>query len=514
MPINNPINKQIISRTIGENDGISQVFIQNNVPKIFEPKVEPKFFNLPLFNLLGATYKYYEQTADGISVNINNFKSLDYTYTANTNSFSAITKVIYDIYRINFQDYNFAFNNIDSEGVENVSINNIVDDEGLEILTGQTEISPKQIIQQLTFNPLISLEQTGITSSLTTIQNSITLPTIIKPDNEFAEPLLLDKSQYFIDTRFEFIEERDKTLGDFKQLSANTIVNYELQNLNEDGDFLLQTIGKSEIVREGKFKDTIIKGALFTYFVAPQKPNIDILGGQPSVQGVLDTFTPIFSFNNVSDGDYYKLQVSYDLSDVTFSGAVSFEIPKQEGVPDFIRSFSTPLSPDSNFIYRIGNTKEVINIFGVKQNVTTWGRFEQALTATDGIFDVCGTVFQNELFGSPVAGATVVFIIISTTADVELGVDAPFIGNIENPTFVPLGGGAGASFSAITDSNGEYCIPNIKGGLLISQVSHPLYETTFGTVNITGNTNNQDLTITLRWGSSTLFGQVGGQLFV
>jgi hypothetical protein len=500
MPINSPINKQIISRTVGENDGISQVFIQNNIPKIFEPKVEPKIFNLPLFNLQGATYKFYEQTVDGISVNINNLKTLNYIYTANTSSFSAVTKVIYDIYRINFEDYDFAFSNIDNEGIEN-------------IVTGQTEISPKQIIQQLTFNPLISLEQSA--STLNNLpQNLITLPTIVKPTNEFAEPLLLDKSQYFIDTRFEFIEERDKTLGGFKQLSAGTTVDYELQNLNENGDFLLQTIGNSEVVREGKFKDIITKGALFTYFVAPQKPNIDVLGGQPSVQGILDTFTPIFSFNNVSDGDYYKLQVSYDLSDVTFSGAVTFNIPKQEGVPEFIRTFSTPLSPDSNFIYRIGNTKEIINIFGVKQNVTTWGRYEQAFTATDGIFNVCGTVFQNELFGSPVSGATVIFTVISTTADVELGVDAPFVGNIENPTFVPLGGGVGTAFSAITDSNGNYCVSGVKGGQLITQVSHPLYETTFSLVNIQGDSNDVDLTITLRWGSSTLFGQVGGQLFI
>jgi hypothetical protein len=501
MPINSPINKQIISRTIGENDGISQVFIQNNVPKIFEPKVEPKFFNLPMFRLNGATYKYYEQTVEGISVNINNLKTLNYIYTANTLSFSAITKVIYDIYRVDFENYNIAFNNIDDDGSETA-------------LTGETEGLPKQIIQELTFNPLISLEQTGITSSLTTIQNSITLPTIVKPENEFAESLLLDKSQYFIDTRFEFIEERDKTLGGFKQLSANEIVDYELQNLNENEDFLLQTIGKSEIIREGKFKDIITKGALFTYFIAPQKPNIDVLGGEPSVRGILDTFTPIFSFNNVSDGDYYKLQVSYDLLDVTFSGAVVFDIPKQEGNADDIRVFSTPLSPDSSFIYRIGNTKEIINVFGVKQNVTTWGRFEEAYTATDGIFDISGTVFQNELFGSPVSGATVVFTVISTTADVELGVDAPFIGNIEESTFVPLGGGAGTSFSGITNASGQYFISGIKGGLLDVQVSQPLYETTSATVNITGSTSNQNLTIALKWGSSTLFGQVGGQLFV
>lgn len=500
MPINTPINKQIISRTVGENDGISQVFIQNNIPKIFEPKVKPKIFNIPLFNLEGATYEYYKQTIDGISVNINNLKNLNYSYTANTDSFSAITKIIYDIYRVDFENYEKSFENIDEEGIE-------------DITTGDTSF--KQIIQDLTFNPLITLEQPS--SSITinpTIQNNITLPTIVKPNNEFAEPLLLDKSQYFIDTRFEFIQERDRTLGGFKQLSANTIVDYELENLDENGDFLLQTIGKSEVVKEGKFKDIITKGALFTYFVAPQKPNIDVLGGQPTVKGILDTFSPIFSFNNVSDGDYYKLQVSYDLTDVTFSGAVTFNIPKQEGVPDFIRTFSTPLSPDSNFIYRIGNTKEIINIFGVKQNVTTWGRFEEAYTATDGIYDVSGTVFQNQLYGSPVSGATVTFVVISTTADVELGVDAPFVGNIEDATFAPLGGGAGTSFSTITDANGDYSITGIKGGLLNVVVSHPLYETTVSQVNIENSTTDVDLTITLRWGSSTLFSQVGGQTFI
>ena len=92
-----PINKIITSRTIGESDGISQVFIQNNIPKILEPLVEPKIFNLPLYNLEGATFKYYQQVVDGISVNVNNEKTLTYDYTANTTSFSSITNVIYDI---------------------------------------------------------------------------------------------------------------------------------------------------------------------------------------------------------------------------------------------------------------------------------------------------------------------------------------------------------------------------------------------------------------------------------
>ena len=76
------IQKKIISRTVGENDGVSQVFVQNNIPSIFEPIVEPSPFRVPLFGLVGATYQFYEQNINGISVNINNEKTLKYTYTA------------------------------------------------------------------------------------------------------------------------------------------------------------------------------------------------------------------------------------------------------------------------------------------------------------------------------------------------------------------------------------------------------------------------------------------------
>ncbi len=502
------INKEIIARTVGENDGISQVFIQNNIPFIGEEKIEPQIFNVPLYGLVGATKNYYEQTIDGVSVNINNLKNLFYTYTANTDSFSAVTRVIYDVYKVDFNDYDYVFNNLDNEGDE--------------IITGSAATVSKETINGYLNNPLVTLYDTGSTITIPTY--TYTLPEVVKPIDDFAQPLLVDKNQYFIDTRFEFIEERDKTLGGYQTLSAGTAVDITLTGLTTTentlpnfsvGDFLIETQRDSEVIDRGKFAGFTVNGRLFTYFVAPQKPNIDVINDAPTVQGTLDTFSPIFSFNNVSDGDYYKLQVSYNLSDVTFTGATIFNIPKQEGDPEFIRTFSTALSPDSNFIYRIGNTKEIINVFGVKQNVTTWGRPEQAFTATDGIYDVSGTIFQNELYGSPVSGATVKFIVLSTTADVELGVDAPYENVIQGGVFEPLGGGAGATFSAITDSNGNYSVNDIKGGLLVVEVSHPLYETTYHTIDVNSDLTDADFTIILRWGSTiTTFDDVGGQLFI
>tara|TARA_B100000963_G_C22623379_1_gene671115 strand:+ start:842 stop:2353 length:1512 start_codon:yes stop_codon:yes gene_type:complete len=499
------IQKKIISRTVGENDGVSQVFVQNNIPSIFEPIVKPSPFRVPLFGLVGATYQFYEQNINGISVNINNEKTLKYTYTANTSSFSAITKTIYDIYKLEFSIYDKVFNSFNVEGEE------ITPPTGLtETATGVTFTT--ETIAATLANPLITLFDTG--STITTPQYELNLPTIVKPEDDFAQSLLEDKSQYFIDTRFEFPLERDKTLGGYQVLSGGVATDITLTGLSESGDFLIETSKNSEVINRGLFSGITVNGALFTYFVAPQKPNIDVEGGEPSVKGDLDTFSPIFSFNNVSDGDYYKLQVTYDVNDVTFTSSTIFDIPYQEGVPDFIRSFSTPLSPDSNFLYRIGNTKEITNIFGVKQSVTTWGRAENAFTATDGIFDVSGTIFQNELIGSPVSGATVTFVVLSTTSDVELGVDAPYENIIEKGVNEPLGGGTGSAFSATTDSNGIYEVLNVKGGALQIIVEKDGYITQVYSREINEDTTGEDLTIRLEWGSDLTIEDVQGQQLI
>lgn len=499
------INKEIVSRTIGDNNGVSQVFLQNTIPNIFEPITEPQPFKVPLFSLRGATFNFYEQVVDGISVNINNSKTVQYNYTANTSSFSAITRTIYDIYKVDFRTYNQVFNTFNYLGEE------ILPTSGeTAVATGET--LTKESVGNLMSTPLITLYDTG--STITTPIYNFNLPSTVKPLDQFAQPLLEDKSQYFIDTRYEFPLERDKTLGGYQILSGGVATNILLTGLTENGNFLIQTSRNSETIDKGIFSGLTVNGALFTYFVAPQKPNIDVLSDEPSVQGQLDTFSPIFSFNNVSDGDYYKLQVTYDIDDVRFTASTVFDIDRQEGEPEFIRTFSTPLSPDSNFLYRIGNTKEITNVFGVKQNVTTWGRAENAFTATDGIYDIDGRVYQNELFGSSVSGATVTFTVVTTTSDVELGVDAPYENVIEEGTNEPLGGGTGAIFSALTDSNGNYSISDIKGGALGVSISKDGYVTQQYTLELNEDLTGIDYTIRLEWGSDLTIEDVQGQILI
>lgn len=493
------ITKNIVSRTVGDNNDISQTFIQNNILETEEQHTEPIIFPIPKFNLNGATFDYYKQSVDGISVNLNNEKTLTYNYTANTSSFSSITSVLYDVYRIDFDTYEQVLNNLDEEGDE------------IDSLTSST--ATIGTISSLLSEPLIQLNESG--NSITYPQNIYNLPSVVKPVGQFAEPLLNDKAQYFVDTRFKFIQERDKTLGGYQILSGGTPIDYQLTGLSSSGDFLLETEGNSETITGGTFSGVSVNGAFFTYFVAPQKPDIDVVNDEPTVKGQLPTFSPIWSFNNVDDGDYYKLQVSYNINDPFFASGVTFPIEKEEGDAELIRLFSTPLSPQTTFIYRIGNTKEIVNVFGVKQNVTTWGRIETGTTANDGNYTVIGTVFQNELIGSPVSSTTVSFTVQQNTAEVELGVDFPEDENIAGGITEGIGGGIGSSFTALTDSNGIFSFQGITGGIYEVTLSNPLYTDKTFNLQINNNLLDEDYTINLFWGSTgTTFESVGGQLFI
>ena len=186
-------------------------------------------------------------------------------------------------------------------------------------------------------------------------------------------------------------------------------------------------------------------------------------------------------------------------------------IPQQPGDANYIRSFSTPLTPSSNFIYRIGNTKEIINIFGVKQNVTTWGPIASAYTANDGKYNVSGHVYQTYLEdGPPISSATVSMYIITNTSAVDLGADLASNSSILPPVSQSLGGGVGSTFSAITDINGYYEINQVPGGYVqvtvtspLSISGNPIFSSATAIANITQDIG-ADFNLSIYWGFTGL----------
>ena len=105
-------------------------------------------------------------------------------------------------------------------------------------------------------------------------------------------------------------------------------------------------------------------------------------------------------------------------------------------------------------------------------------------------------------------------MVLSTTSDVELGVDAPYENIIEEGVNEPLGGGTGTEFSALTDSNGMYEVLNVKGGALQIIVRKDGYVTQLYSREINVDTTGEDLTIRLEWGSDLTIEDVQGQTLI
>ncbi len=507
---------------MGDSETASQYVFENAIISPFSPLVTAYEYDVPTFNPSGASFDYYGQNIHTISTNLNNKKIVRFNWFSGTDSLSGTNLWRQEIYRVPFGDY-----------------------DAFVQATGDTQTALLNTISNYLSTPLVILD---ITASTITVGSyyDYEIPTVVKPIDSFAEQLFLDKAQYFIDSKLVFNRKIDNTLGDFiypTHFDGTTIVppiDITNQYVSLDDGGLVQGItastlgqfqqiisdGKPHVMTSGITSNIIgqtVNGAYFVYFIVPKLPNIDVLNGGPSVFGVLDTFSPIFNFNTVDDGDYYRLQVSYDITDYSFTGnqRALFFIDKQPGNPEFIRSYSTPLSPAEDFIYRIGNTKEIINIFGVKQNVTTWGRIESANTANDGNFNVSGYVYQTyyseldpvdpSLGGIPViSGATISFYVISNTSAIDLGADVPTVSSILGEVTQPLAGGVGSTFTAMTDLYGYYEVPNVPGGYINvtltspnSYLGNPIFSSTSQTVNIFQDVG-KNFNLTIYWGNTGL----------
>ena len=509
------IQDQIINKTSGDNSSSSQYMFQNTIIKPDYTGANLFQYKIPTFNPSGASFNYYSQTVDTISTNISNEKILRFNWLDGTESLSGTNVWRQELYKIPYDTF-YQFVNS----------------------TGSTQQSLADSIDTLLNTPFVTLDLQA--SAITNVgYYDYTLPQIVKPTNDFAQQLFLDKAQYFIDSKLIFNRNIDNSLGDFiyetpfdptSTVPPFTALTGQQQYILYNGDGNIAAITASTlaqfqtVISEGLnskitygINDLItgktVNGAYFVYFEVPHKPNIDVLNGAPSVKGLLDTFTPIFDFNTVDDGDYYQLAINYDLNDVSFTGnqKATFVIPQQPGDANFIRTYSTALKPASYFMYKSGNTKEIINIFNVKQNVTTWGRIETGYTANDGKYNVSGYVYQTYLYdGPPISSATISLYVVTNTSTIDLGADTPTDSDISGGIVQSLGGGVGDSFSALTDVNGYYEIENIPGGYVqvtvtspISTSGNPIFSSSTALVNITQDFG-KDFSLSIHWGNSGL----------
>jgi hypothetical protein len=224
----------------------------------------------------------------------------------------------------------------------------------------------------------------------------------VKISGRFSEILFEDKAQYFLNNRFIF-NTTGNTYNQTNTINENTGITPFVYN----NEVEISSNGSRSIISEGPWAGQIANGLFFTCFQPPSKPVLEFPA--PSIK----TFTPTFNFSNVEDGDEYLLEVSYDLSDTGFtntnisSGMTFYEIEKDdkslETITDktdqdtvgfesstskVIRRYNRPLRAGSDYLFRIGNVKRIINIFGVLNKVVNYSDYSTGSTGTNEFLKV------------------------------------------------------------------------------------------------------------------------------
>lgn len=450
------IPKQIITQTAGQTNSAAQVFAQSRYTKLSPNSTEFFCFNMPVYDIDGATLEYYQQNLSSLSTNISNGKQYTLMFSENQSSLSGVTLLNHELYRIKFEDYKELLNDPANVALKTKIINNL-----------NTPL--------ITFSDVMT-GSTGVYDSLDSGNYSFTFPVKIKPSGNYTLELFQDKGQYFIDPKFIFPKPLDQTYGDVWFVSGSSL--QRLYNAPNPYELLSSSLQEHTITGNTIMSGTTVKGAFFTYFVPPQKPNLNVSGGDStkSVEGTLATFSPTFNFSNVADGDYYRLQVSYNVDDFSFIdlSKVDYYINKQEGDADFVRTYSTSLVPNKKFIYRIGNVKEIKNIFGVKQAQTIWSETVQAETANDGTLTMSGTTYKNYIGGSIISGVTIQLVGVYTNSSVDIFVDSLDDATIfteKNSSIIP--NQPTVNYLVTTGADGSYSFNGIEGGTFTMIVTPP-----------------------------------------
>lgn len=490
------ILKIVKSQSTGSETTAIQAFSQNywvNINSVQRPLVS---WDVPVYIMEGATRNYYSVDYNGLSTDINNGKSIVFVFTANTESITGITTLNHKMYKIDYVDYIQAKNDPTSSAFTQTIIQNL----------------------STPFYTFIDYASgsTGIAALISAGRYTYNFPKEIKPENQFTVDVFKDKTQYFIDSEFVFPMDVNVYIGDIYALTSNTesgIVKI-LDYYQNSYQLLTSNLGTHQISGNTVFSGLNVSGAFFTYMIPPNKPNLRVSNGNSeiAVQGTLTTFSPTFNFNNVDDGDYYQLQVTYDVTDYLFedSSVSTFNIKKQEGDAEFVRTFSTPLTPRTQFLYRIGNVKEIENIFGVKQSTVVYSDYVFAETSSDGKYVLSGTAYNGYIGGPTVAGvqfelrgagssSTIKKKIDIKNSNIALAEQDSLIGNTGN-----------VLLTTTSDANGNYSFgnPKIEGGTYYLTVIPPVsfagsVLTNTYTVSVTDDTDF-DVVLSIIWGSTSV----------
>jgi len=528
------INRERRFITSGTKNNVSQVFYNNIF--VNNTSVTVPFFSImkPKFTTYGGTLNYFSQDPYAIFTNLVR-PPIRFIITANTESLSGDSYFIHEIYRIDYETFKlYGDNQIESSqqifnskndrpststlpggsditkdyknGARTIKGNNtIIQPEKFfgEALTDKD----KETIQGFLNKPLLII--TASTSAITGNIYDLYLDQYIKQESRFKTELFIDKAQYFISTKIVTNVDVENNFIDFV-----SSVNSQASNFNSN----IQLISTNSIpytIEKGLFSGITVSGNFFSYFIVPDKPVLEY----PIMTGSLTTFTPEFRWSNGDNADTFLLQINYNVNDSGFTGISTFNYPIEKTdkntkisrsrikTPNSefesdkaIYTFQVPVKSNSPFIYRIGNSKEIVDIFNVRRNVITFTDYYSATTQpepirvyvrteTDSPFEPGISGFETPPsldYESPIDTFTLSGVVsgsIVTGATIQL--------TYPNNSFVV----------ATTDTTGFYSFSGLSSGSYTMTTNYRGYEQDIRVISITGNTS-QNFKIKLLWSNN------------
>lgn len=426
-----PIEREIRFKTVGTKDTVSQVFY-NNIYFDSKPVATPFFsFYKPKFYTYGGTLNYYSQDPYAIFTNLVR-PPIRFVFSSHTESLSGDSYFLHEIYRLDYDTYKlFSDNQLDDK-------QNVVNNESLNLTRPISTSSPtsptanlgasnRQFINSETLkfgNNPIPVPEKFFGSALTTkdfatIQNFLSVPLLIitastsaitgniydlfleqsiKKFGNYKSELFLDKSQYIINSKIVFNVNVNKNYSDFFSL-LDTGGSRPFQSSWNDVVTITATNSIPHTINDGPFSGMIVSGNYFTYFVVPDKPKLEY----PIMSGQLTTFTPEFRWSNGDNADSFVVQINYNTGDTGFTGTVyNYPVEKKIENSHIVRStskdsttelatdktiytFQVAMKSNKSFLYRVGNSKELIDIFDVRRNVVTFSDYFMAISQPEPI---------------------------------------------------------------------------------------------------------------------------------
>lgn len=538
------INREIRFQTSGTKDTITQVFY-NNLYADSEP-VKTSFSNVlkPKFTTYGGTLNYFSQDPYAIFTNLVK-PPIRFVFSANTSALSGESYFIHNIYRLDYETFRlYGDNQIDNNiNVTNNKVAQAIKGDVPKVnkdFTNQSRtingnnpiIEPEKffgqplttrdlgVIQNFLSTPLITL--TASTSGITGNIYDLYLDQYIKQSDRFKTELFLDKGQYFIDTKLVTFASTNKQYSDYVSLSNGV----QVANLPWDNNLkLTSTNSYPYTIQNGLFSGITLSGNYFTYFIVPDKPVLEY----PIMTGSLTTFTPEFRWSNGDNADSFMVQISYNISDTGFTGTSTFNYPVEKSEkntkisrsktkgPDAefeseksIYTFQVPVKSNKNFIYRIGNSKELVDIFNVRRNVITFTNYYSATTQQEPI-----RVYVKTETDSPYQPGVSGFE-TPPSLDYESNIDSYTLsgtvsGSIVTGATIQLTYPNGGFVLGTTDLTGFYSFSGLGSGTYTMTTNYRGYEQDVRTINVSGDTG-ENFKIKLMWSNNVdTWGKLAGE---